>query len=93
MFDLLLNGGQIIDGTGAPAYPADLAVTGKKISAVGNLEHSTAQTTLEIDGLTVAPGFIDTHVHTDAALLNDPQHESAIQMGVTTEVLGQDGLS
>jgi N-acyl-D-amino-acid deacylase len=93
MFDLLLKGGQIIDGTGAPAYRADLAINGQKIAAVGNIETSEARTTLEIDGLAVSPGFIDTHVHTDAALLNYPQHESAIQMGVTTEVLGQDGLS
>ncbi len=93
MFDLLLRGGRIIDGTGAPSYAADLAVGGQKIAAVGSIEASDARTTLDIDGLVVSPGFIDTHVHTDAALLNHPQHESAIQMGVTTEVLGQDGLS
>ena len=93
VFDLLLKGGQIIDGTGAPAYRADLTVNGQKIAAVGILDTPDARTTLEIGGLVVSPGFIDTHVHTDAALLNDPQHESAIQMGVTTEVLGQDGLS
>ena len=93
MFDLLLRGGLVIDGTGAPAYPADVAVNGQKIAAVGNLESSAARTTLDVAGLTITPGFIDTHVHTDAALLNDPQHESGILMGVTTEVLGQDGLS
>ena len=93
MFDLLLRGGLVIDGTGAPARRADLAITGQKISAVGDLESVDAATVLEIGGHVVSPGFIDTHVHTDAALLNEPQHESAIQMGVTTEVLGQDGLS
>jgi N-acyl-D-amino-acid deacylase len=93
LFDLIMKGGLIIDGTGASPYPADLAVKGQKISAIGNLEFASAKRVLDIGALVVAPGFIDTHVHTDAALLNYPQHKSAIQMGVTTEVLGQDGLS
>ncbi|SVC12788.1 uncharacterized protein METZ01_LOCUS265642, partial [marine metagenome] len=88
-----MKGGLIIDGTGASPYPADLAVKGQKIADIGNLEFASAKRVLDIGTLVVAPGFIDTHVHTDAALLNHPQHQSAIQMGVTTEVLGQDGLS
>ncbi len=98
MFDLVLRGGQVVDGTGQrPPYCADVAVSGQKIVAVGDIaggsDGPAARTELQIPGLVVAPGFIDTHVHTDAALLNDPQHESGIGMGVTTEVLGQDGLS
>ncbi len=94
MFDLLLKDGLIVDGTGQRApYKADVAITGQKIAAIGDLETSEARSVLQVPGLTIAPGFIDTHVHTDAALLNDPQHESGIRMGVTTEVLGQDGLS
>ena len=94
MFDLVLKNGLIIDGTGnRPAYKADVTITGQRIAAIGDLGGAAARAVFEVPGMTVAPGFIDTHVHTDAALLNDPQHESGIRMGVTTEVLGQDGLS
>ena len=93
MFDFVLKGGLVVDGTGAPPRRADVGVTGQKITAMENLESADAATVLNVGGQVVSPGFIDTHVHTDAALLNEPQHESAIQMGVTTEVLGQDGLS
>ena len=93
MFDLLLKNGQVIDGTGAPSYEADVGISGQKIVGLGAFDASSANKTLDVSGHVVSPGFIDTHVHTDAALLNEPAHESAIQMGVTTEVLGQDGLS
>ena len=93
MFDLLIRGGTVIDGTGEPGFRADVAVHGKRIAAIGDLSRAAAQRVIDATGLTVCPGFIDTHVHTDAALLNDPQHESGVSMGVTTEVLCQDGLS
>ena len=93
MVDLILKNGLIVDGTGAPVFSADLAIEGQQIVGVGDVGSASAAKTLDVNGLVVSPGFIDTHVHTDAALLNNPKHESAIQMGVTTEVLGQDGLS
>ncbi|MDA1298393.1 MAG: amidohydrolase family protein [Chloroflexi bacterium] len=94
MFDLVLKDGMVIDGTGQrPPFRADVAVAGQKIAAIGDLAGAAARAVFDIPGMMVSPGFIDTHVHTDAALLNDPQHESGILMGVTTEVLGQDGLS
>jgi N-acyl-D-amino-acid deacylase len=93
LVDLILKNGLIVDGTGAPAFSADLAIEGQQIVGVGDVGSVSAAKTLDVNGLVVSPGFIDTHVHTDAALLNNPKHESAIQMGVTTEVLGQDGLS
>ena len=93
MFDLLLRGGDVVDGTGAPRVRADVAVTGDEITAIGNLEHSEAHETIDITGLIVAPGFIDTHAHSDGALLNDPQHENGIRQGITTEIIAQDGMS
>jgi N-acyl-D-amino-acid deacylase len=93
MFDLLIEQADVIDGTGAPAIRADIGVTGKRIAAVGDLTGAVARRVIRAHGLAACPGFIDTHVHTDAALLNEPQHPSGIGMGVTAEVLGQDGLS
>ena len=70
MVDLILKNGLIVDGTGAPAFPADLAIEGQKIIAGGDVRSLSAAKTLDVNGLVITPGFIDTHVHTDAALLN-----------------------
>ena len=70
MVDLILKNGLIVDGTGAPAFPADLAIESQKIVAVGDVGSLSAAKTLDVNGLVISPGFIDTHVHTDAALLN-----------------------
>ena len=92
LLDLLIKGGQIIDGTANRPFQADLGIKGQLIIVIGETG-SEARVSLEAGGLFIAPGFIDTHVHTDAALLNDPIHQSGLQMGVTTEILCQDGLS
>ena len=93
MFDILLSGGRIIDGSGLPAFHADLAVQGGRIAAVGRLDGAAARQRLDATGKVVAPGFIDAHVHGDLRLLVDPLHEPAIRQGVTTYVLGQDGVA
>jgi N-acyl-D-amino-acid deacylase len=91
MFDLLITGGWVIDGTGAPPFRADVGVTGDRIAALGRLDTAEARTRLEVADLHVAPGFIDAHVHGDLALLADPIHRPALLQGVTTYILGQDG--
>lgn len=91
MFDLILAGGQIVDGSGAPWFRADVGVVGDRITAVGNLDKAEARKTLDIPDRVLCPGFIDTHVHGDLALLADPLHPPAIFQGVTTYVIGQDG--
>lgn len=91
--DLLLRGALVYDGSGTVPIEADVAVTGDRISAVGPGLPIPAGTTVELDGLALAPGFIDVHSHTDLELLIDPRAESKVRQGVTTEVTGQDGSS
>ncbi|MBN9517908.1 D-aminoacylase [bacterium] len=93
MFDLLIRNGRVVDGSGLPWTHADVAVTGGRIAAVGRFPESSAKTTLDAAGKVVCPGFVDAHVHGDLALLVDPYHEPAVRQGVTTYVLGQDGVA
>lgn len=93
MFDLVLTGGRVVDGTGTPWFRADVAIRGDRIAAVGALGRAEARQRLDVAGKVVAPGFIDMHVHADLALLADPLHEAAIRQGVTTYLLGQDGVA
>ena len=93
MLDVVIAGGTIVDGTGGPGHSADLGITGERISAVGDLSRAEAQRTIDATGLTISPGFIDSHSHSDGMLLVDPQHAAGLRQGITTEILGQDGLS
>ncbi|HMA34886.1 MAG TPA: D-aminoacylase [Chloroflexia bacterium] len=92
MYDLLIRGGRVLDGTGSPWYHADVAVTGPTIAAVGPLRRPAARRVVDAAGRCVTPGFIDMHTHSDLDLLAHPQHEGKILQGITTEVLGHDGL-
>ncbi|MED5284216.1 MAG: amidohydrolase family protein, partial [Chloroflexota bacterium] len=93
MFDLLIKEGNIVDGTGNPRYKSDIGILGDKIVFIGNSDDKESKETINAKELIVSPGFIDTHTHHDGVLLNDPQHASSLRQGVTTEILGQDGLS
>ena len=93
MFDIVIVGGTVVDGTGAPGYRADVGINGEAIEAIGDLSGAEARRVIDATDLVVSPGFIDTHVHCDGPLLVDPQHASSLRQGVTTEILGQDGLS
>ena len=88
-FDLVIRGGQVLDGTGATAVRADVGIRGDAIAAVGDLSASTAAETIDATGLTVAPGFIDMHSHSDYTLLVDGRALSKVMQGVTTELLGE----
>jgi N-acyl-D-amino-acid deacylase len=92
MYDLILKGGRIYDGSGMPSYHGDVGVKDGKIVEVGRLNGGTKRT-LNVDGLAVAPGFIDPHTHLDAQLLWDPLGTSSCFHGVTSAVLGNCGLS
>src|SRR6185369_2243500 len=93
MLDLKIVGGQIVDGTGAAGARADLGITGDTITAVGDLVREPAGRTIDAAGLTVTPGFIDVHTHSDWRLWGNRRAESKIRQGVTTEVVGNCGFS
>ena len=92
-FDILLKNGKIIDGTGTPWFLGDVALIGDKIAAVGNLSQASAKQVLDCTGKVISPGFVDTHVHGDLIPFLDPFHEAAIRQGITTYVVGQDGVA
>ena len=98
MFTILIKNGQIIDGTGAPAFRGDIAITNDKIVAIesaanGGLSSAQAETIIDADNRLVCPGFIDSHSHSDAYLLVEPSSHSKIFQGITTEVVGNCGAS
>jgi N-acyl-D-amino-acid deacylase len=92
MFDLLIKGGRIYDGSGMPSFTGDVGLAGGKIAAVGRLK-GRAKRVLNVEGLAVTPGFIDPHTHLDAQLLWDPLGTSSCFHGVTSSVVGNCGLS
>jgi N-acyl-D-amino-acid deacylase len=91
--DLVVRRGRVIDGTGAPAFVADVAVTGDRISAVGAIPATAGPEEIDADGKIVAPGFIDVHTHDDRLLLSAPEMAPKVSQGVTTVVVGNCGVS
>ena len=89
--DLVIRGGEIVDGTGSAPVESDLGVADGRIAAVGRLPSMEGVDTMDARGFTVAPGFIDIHSHSDFTLLVDPRAASAISQGVTLEVIGNCG--
>ena len=92
MFDALVIGGQLIDGTGSPAIRSDVGIKDDRVAAIGDLSAASAARIIDATGLTVSPGFIDTHCHSDGILLQDGQHAMGIRQGVTTEIITPDGI-
>jgi len=93
VFELLIAGGEVIDGAGQPRYRADVGLRGGRIEALGSLGRAATRNTLDASGRVVAPGFIDVHNHSDAWLLSQPNFAPKTAQGFTTEVLMSDGIS
>lgn len=93
MLDTIIRGGRIVDGTGRPAYSADVGIAGARIETIGDLARGEAPNVVDAAGLCVCPGFIDMHTHSELSLMEDPRGESKIRQGVTTELVGHCGLS
>ena len=93
MFDILIKNGRIIDGTGSPSYLADVAIKDGRIVKVKKGIRGEAKQVIDACGLTVTPGFIDSHSHSDSNMLTYPQQIEKVQQGITTSVAGQCGDS
>ncbi|RPJ58735.1 MAG: hypothetical protein EHM24_28480, partial [Acidobacteria bacterium] len=92
-FDLVIRGGQVLDGTGMPAYQADIGITGDRIASVGTIGAEDGRRLIDAAGLHVAPGFVDIHSHSDGDILIYPGADSRVRQGVTTELTGNCGGS
>jgi N-acyl-D-amino-acid deacylase len=96
MYSLLIKNGKIIDGTGNPWLYADVAIKGETIVRIGQIEGDPSGKTVDAKNLVICPGFIDQHSHADLIFASDDQHrylEGRIRQGITTEILGNCGIS
>ena len=93
MLDILIQGGTVIDGTGRPPRPADVAIVGNRIEAIDRLPGARSARVIDAAGHIVAPGFIDMHSHADFTLPGLPTADSKVHQGFTTEVVGNCGAS
>tara|TARA_Y100000590_G_scaffold7934_1_gene10010 strand:- start:9115 stop:10851 length:1737 start_codon:yes stop_codon:yes gene_type:complete len=93
MFDLIIKGGTVIDGSGSPGVKADVAVTEGKISEIGIIDPNQAEAIVDAENMIVCPGFIDPHTHYDAQLFWDPHATPSSLHGITSVVMGNCGFS
>ena len=94
MLDLLIINGEIIDGTGSPGFKGSILVKDERITIErGSLTNIEAHQTIDANGQVVCPGFIDLHSHAGLTILGEPHHDPKIRQGVTTELVGIDGIS
>ena len=89
----LITNASVIDGSGSPARRASVRVEGDRIAAMGELAARSGETVIDAHGLTLAPGFIDTHSHADDDLFEHPEALAVVSQGITTIIGGQDGGS
>jgi len=88
-YDVVISNGRIVDGTGNPWFYGDLAIRGGKIARIGKIDPKAGKRVIDAKGMTVSPGFIDLHTHTDLPALADGNVESKVRQGVTLDVIGE----
>ncbi|RXT02779.1 amidohydrolase family protein [Ammoniphilus sp. CFH 90114] len=93
MFDILIRGGMVCDGTGNPWTRLDVGIQNGRIASLSDLTDAQGKLELDAKGLVVSPGFIDPHVHSDLLCIKPEVHKIKVLQGVTTELFGQDGIS
>jgi N-acyl-D-amino-acid deacylase len=94
MFDVLIVGGQIIDGSGNVGFPGSLGISGERVTVLrGDISTVEAARRVDATGRVVCPGFIDFHAHSGLVILAEPHHTPKVHQGITTEVIGVDGNS
>ncbi len=93
MADIIIRNGTVVDGTGKPAYKADIAIEGDKIACIGELQNMRGLLEIDAKGKFVTPGFIDSHTHSDQTIWGNPEAQSSVRQGVTTEIIGNCGFS
>jgi N-acyl-D-amino-acid deacylase len=92
-FDILIKNGKLVDGTGAALYAGDVAIANGRLKEIDTKLNVDADTTIDVSGFVVSPGFIDTHSHSDTALPFGNRLESTLRQGITTSVIGSCGFS
>ena len=93
MLDLVIRGGRIFDGTGAPASDGDVCIRGERVVSIGERHGESAARIIDVDGLAIAPGFIDVHSHYDRLVLDKNPDRSCVGQGITTTVIGNCGFA
>jgi N-acyl-D-amino-acid deacylase len=92
-YDLIIRNATVVDGTRAPRYQADIAVSDGRIAAIGRMDEEAADVDIDASGRVAAPGFIDSHTHDDRLMLSGPDMAAKVSQGVTTVVAGNCGIS
>jgi N-acyl-D-aspartate/D-glutamate deacylase len=91
--DVVIKNGILIDGTGTPARPGDVAIDGDRVTAIGHIDESAANLVIDAEGKIVTPGFVDLHSHLDAQVGWDPIMSLSCYHGVTSVVMGNCGMT
>ncbi len=89
----MIRNGRVIDGSGAPAENADVAIVKDRVVAIDRIPAGSGERELDVSGKVIAPGFIDAHTHDDVALMITPEMAPKASQGVTTVVTGNCGIS